>query len=752
MNELIYMKESDIRNSHKAICQLLSDRKLKPAFNLLDKLISANGLGEFSDQKLDLEQNYRFMLKYTVEGIKDPERQKIYHHILLAAFELADSCADSLRMKFSNSLEYQKKRGFVRIGLDNIQEIVGMVESYHLGKELRSLIEAPLFDKKDEQDQEKHHQKLITLFYHYWFKNRLSPEEVVAFRSFIRNENIPDHEKAFLVSSITLGQLLCFDDQKMMLLFEGYDIEQEEVNQRSLIGLLLALFHYDQRIFLFPAIGARLELLNEKKAFRHHLEKILLQLIGSKETEKIQKKLQDEILPEMMKLSPNLRNKLSLEAMLGDALNEDKNPEWRDVFKDSPGFMDKMEELSEMQMKGADIFMTSFANLKSFPFFSELTNWFIPFYPSHPSLVRSSSQEDAADNQKLFDLLLKTPVLCNSDKYSFCFSMQTIPADYKKMMFDSLSSEFDQLIEAEGEDDLIAHGKKAESVSGQYIRDLYRFFKLHPQREGFEDIFSWTFDFHNKITFHNLLREENLLLRNIAEYYFAKNYFQDAAEIYVLLLQENEEAELIQKLAFCYQKMDKFELALSYYLKADLFDQNRTWNHKKIALCYRHLKKPDFALQHYLQAVLLEPENLGIHISIGHCRMELKQYEEALKSYFKVEYLSPGNKKVWRPIGWCSLLVGKKQQSEQYFRKLMEDSPNKFDLMNMGHVQWCLGNRKLALDFYQQSISDAEMSENDFMEAFHEDLEHLLRQGVDAEDVPIMLDQLRYSLENDQNL
>jgi len=129
--------------------------------------------------------------------------------------------------------------------------------------------------------------------------------------------------------------------------------------------------------------------------------------------------------------------------------------------------------------------------------------------------------------------------------------------------------------------------------------------------------------------------------------------------------------------------------------------------------------------------------------------MELKQYDEALKSYFKVEYLSPGNKKIWRPIGWCSLLLGKKKQSEQYFKMLVDDTPNKFDLMNMGHVQWCLGKRKIALDFYQQSINDADMSEKEFMEAFLEDLDHLLRQGVDPDDVPIMLDQLRYSLEKE---
>ncbi len=744
------MNEIEIKNSHRTICRLLSERKLKPAFDLLGTMITANGLGEFSDQQLDLEQNYRYMLKYTVEGITDPERQKIYEHILLSTFELADHCSDSLMMKYSTSLEFQKKRGFSRLAIENMTDYFSHLEEFHLENEIRALIEDTSFDKKYEHEQEIHYQKLVNVFYHFWFRNKLSADEILSFKGYIQNQHIPNHEKAFLITSVLLSLLLFFDEQKIMLLFDGYDSDQEEINQRALIGLLLSLYFYNRRIFLFPTITARLALLNEKSSFKQHLEKIILQLIGSKETEKITQKLQDEILPEMMKLSPNLRNKLSLEALLGDGLNEDKNPEWRDMFKDSPGLMDKMEELSEMQTKGADIFMTSFANLKTFPFFSELTNWFVPFYPNHPALMRSSSTDDQQDNRKLFDLILKTPVLCNSDKYSFCFSMQTIPAEYKKMMFDNLSAEFDQLVESEGEEDLLAQGKKAEAISGQYIRDLYRFYKLHPQKEGFANIFSWSFDFHNKSVFKNLLSEDGQLLRNVAEFYFAKNYYHEAAEIYVLLLKDFEEAELMQKLAFCYQKQDNYEVALSYYLKADLFDQNRTWNHKKIALCYRHLKKPDLALSYYMQATALEPDNLSLHISIGHCRMELKQYEEALKSYFKVEYLSHGTKKIWRPIGWCSLLVGKKHQSEQYFRKLVEDSPNKFDLMNMGHVQWCLGKRKLALEYYKQSMNDAEMSEKEFMEAFHEDLEHLLQHGVDSEDVPIMLDQLRYSLEKDQ--
>jgi hypothetical protein len=68
--------------------------------------------------------------------------------------------------------------------------------------------------------------------------------------------------------------------------------------------------------------------------------------------------------------------------------------------------------------------------------------------------------------------------------------------------------------------------------------------------------------------------------------------------------------------------------------------------------------------------------------------------------------------------------------------------------MNMGHVQWSMGNRKEALEYYKKSISHAGFGETEFFEVFEEDLHHLTDQGVDKDDVPIMLDQLRYFLED----
>ncbi|HEY3390506.1 MAG TPA: hypothetical protein VGK38_13090, partial [Prolixibacteraceae bacterium] len=591
-------------------------------------------------------------------------------------------------------------------------------------------------------------QHIYTIFYHVWFTDKMTENEIQFVRSFINNEGFPYYEKSLVVTGLTLSLMRHFDENKIILLFNAYDISDEEVSQRALIGLLIGIYYYDQRMPLYHAITGRLEILIEDPRFRSNFEKAILQFIRSKETEEIQRKLQDEIIPEMIKLSPNLRNKLSIEGLLTEGLSEDKNPEWKEILKDAPGLMDKMEELTEMQLAGADVFLSSFSMLKQFPFFSELANWFFPFTPDHPELKRNPINKEAGEDPAFTQLIMKSPVLCNSDKYSFFFSITNIPPDYKKMVSDSLQAESEQFEEITKDASFLAHSKKAETIISQYVRDLYRFFKIHPQREGFEDIFAWRFDFHNKFAFAKLLSEDLKIQRSIAEFNFAKNYFLEAADIFEILLRDKDDAEMLQKLAFCYQKMGDYKKALNFYLKADLFDQNKIWNLKKIALCYRNLKKPVKALEYFQQAEILEPENLSLHVSIGQCQLEMNLFEEALKSYYKVEYLSPGNKKIWRPIGWCSFLVGKIEQAEKYYDRLITDDPNKYDLLNMGHVQWCLGNRKEALAYYKKSINDPGNSENDFMEAFNEDLQYLIKQGVNPDDVPIMLDQLRYFLED----
>lgn len=739
------MTEKELKLKYSEIGDFLARRKLKPAFDLLENIIRENGLGNYYDEYRTLEQTYHYMLRYTVEGIRDPERQKVYRHLIVSAFELADEVNESLRRKYSLSFEYEKKRLHKNPFVSGMDAFLSDLEEFYLQQELKSLVEntGVITGTKERLTFQE---KLVQLFYHFWFCNKLTPEEKDFLKSFFESGLIEVHYKGFMVSALHLSVQRFFDESKFSLLFDLYGMPQEQISQRALIVLLAALYRYDARLPFYPQITGRLEILNESPGFKRNLERVILQFIRSRETEKIQKKIKDEIIPEMIRISPNLKDKINLDSLMEEGWNNDKNPEWEEIFRDSPGLIDKMEEFSRLQMEGADVFIGSFAMLKMFPFFGEFTNWFMPFFPENPEIGKGMDMSVPV-NRQFVKTIYGAPVLCNSDKYSFCLSIQNLPQENREFIAQGMKTEMEQLNELENDEEVTDPGRLTGFISNQYIQDLYRFYKLHPRRSGFEDIFNWSFDFHNRIILGNILREDVKVLRNLAEYYFSKNYFPEAAGIFNELLMIEKNGELYQKAGFCYLETGDYEQALEAYLKAELYELNRSWNLKKIALCYRNLKKPEKALEYYRLAEKLEPENLNIQLSIGHCLLELQMFDEALKCYFKVEYLSPGNKKVWRPIAWCSFVTGKKEQALKYYLKLMEHDPGKHDFMNMGHVQWSLGDRKSALEYYKKSISQAGFAEREFFEVFDEDLHHLLRLGIENEDVPIMLDQLRYFLE-----
>lgn len=738
------MTVEELKIQYNEICQNLAERKLKPAFDSLEKSISENGLVMYMEEWRILEQTYQYMLKYTVDGIQDPERQKIYRKLIVSVFELNDKIFEAAQLKKSPSIEYEKMRAFQGITSTDIEFLESELENYYLQEELVSLVnETDIKSSSKKTDAKSHQKKIVALFNYVWFRDKLLPKEIDFLHRFFTNGLIRQSYQSFIISALVLSLQRHFDEEKFMLLFDAFELENEELKQRALVGLLINFYKYDSRMPFYPAITGRLKIVNEGPGFKQNLERVIVQFIRSKETEKIQKKIKDEIIPEMIKISPNLKDKMNLDSLMEDGLNDDKNPEWEEIFKDAPGLMNKMEEFSELQMEGADVFMGSFSMLKMFPFFNEFSNWFMPFFAENPDISQLMDDEDET-NVRFVEAVNNAPILCNSDKYSFCFSIQNLPKENREFMAEGMKAEMSQFNEMQAGEELTEPGKKSGFISNQIIQDLYRFYKLHPRKNDFEDIFNWRFDFHNKITLSEILMEDDKILRNIAEYYFSKDYFEEASEIFNHLLDIDKNGELYQKVGFCFQKSGDFENALDAYKKAELYGLNKLWNFKKIALCYRNLRQPKKALEYYLEAENLDGEDLNVQLNIGHCFLELEQFEDALKCYFKVEYLAPGNKKVWRPLGWCSFVTGKKGKAEKYFQNLIDDGPNKHDLMNMGHVQWSLGNRKLALEFYKKSIAQIDFSISEFFEVFDEDLHYLLAQGVEKEDVPIMLDQLRY--------
>jgi len=531
---------------------------------------------------------------------------------------------------------------------------------------------------------------------------------------------------------------------KIELLISFYEYSPEKVWQRALVGIVLSVYIHSDRMLIYPDLMQQITELKKEKSFEKNLGYIILQLIRTKETEKISNRLHNEIIPEVVKFKPKIEDKLKLDEILDDMSSEDKNPDWESVFEDSPELLGKLEQFSKMQIEGSDVFMSAFAMLKHFDFFKEPSNWFLPFYKENDAIWEAFKFEKSSfDKDTFIEGLEKSAFLCNSDKYSFILNVRFMPDVQKTMMLEMFNAEIEGMNELIKDDELLNKSMMDRYQFTQYIQDLYRFFKLHPYKNELIDIFSEELDLYNS----SILTEiwfDSELFKKIGALYFEKEYYKNSLEVFKILFNKGiNELEVIEKIAYSYQKLGKFEEALSYYGKAEFFDKHLAWSTKKIALCYRELDVTDKAIEYYLKAEKLEPENMYVQAHLGHSYLRLKEYENALEHYFKVEYFAPSNTMILRPIAWCSFVLGKFENAQKYYLKLRENNKaDRFDYLNMGHVEWCMNNTENATGFYKEAYSLSKYDNKKFKQDFYEDKPYLIKHGVPELEIGLMLDYL----------
>jgi len=69
--------------------------------------------------------------------------------------------------------------------------------------------------------------------------------------------------------------------------------------------------------------------------------------------------------------------------------------------------------------------------------------------------------------------------------------------------------------------------------------------------------------FYNKSFFKDLFVGDSKILFSIAGFYFQKKYYREAAEVYKILDEQGDvSAEVLQKMAYSYQKLEKYQQAL----------------------------------------------------------------------------------------------------------------------------------------------------------------------------------------------
>lgn len=735
------MNEKTINDQYAYISSLLEDQRLKEALMQLESLLWQCPDWDLRTRLEQIQTSYKFMLDYMRQGANDPERWDLHRKMLTDTWSIADR-ARLLMLDNVSSRYYHEVRSTPEpAGLSDygLKTLLHILESFNDDLAVSEL----LSDNKIDNVLKRHEDTLKFMFVRTWTSNAWDAQNEEEARDMLASEQLPAEDLCLFVSAVTLSLMEYFDLRKLLWLLHAYKHRNVHVSQRSLVGVIIILYIYRNRVALYPELIEKVDDMDEAEPnFRVDVSRIYRQLLMCQETEKIDKKMREEIIPEMIKNVSNMKN-MRFDAEENEEEINDLNPDWQDAL-DKSGLGDKLREMSELQMEGADVYMSTFAALKNFPFFKEVQNWFYPFSKQQSQVLKLLRTENK-ENNTLLDILLQTGTFSNSDKYSLFFTIHQLPKEQQHMMLNQLNEQqMAELAEKVNEETLKKLNERPSTASNQYLHDLYRFFKLSVRRTEFRDIFKEKLDLHNVPALDNLLHWEDTLYP-IADFFLKKERWEEAIEIYKELeaISEFDEtgAEFYQKLGYALQKRKRYDEAISAFIKADTLKPDNIWNNRHLATCYRLNRNYKVALTYYKRVEEIAPEDTNAIFYIGNCLAELGEFEEALNYFFKLDFMQTNSLKAWRGIGWCSFITKKYEQAMKYYEKVIEQKPLAIDYLNAGHVAWAMGDVQKAATFYGKSIAVCGNREK-FLDMFHKDEEPLLKHGIREEDIPLMLDLL----------
>jgi tetratricopeptide (TPR) repeat protein len=734
------MTLKDIQRLYERIGNDITEGRLLDALQNLKRLLKEAARSEYAFDWETLNENYRTLLKYTFEGYRDPQQKAILNSISASILGMADDLFNTLMLRHLPFKRSEKARLTSVFGEDPMV-ISAKIEEFLLHQELEQLME----DSEITSGEDAPAESMDNIFEMIWLTEKILDFHTDLVRKVSDSPHVEWPRKCLVVSALTLSVFNYFDINKLLLLTEFINKREHGVYQRALTGLLLALIHYDHRIQLYPELDQALRELFRDEMLRTEAELVFMQFLIARETERITKEFEEEVLPEMKKMMPKIEDKLQLGDITEASDMDDKNPEWKDMIDEVPGLFEKIERFSRMQMEGSDVFMGTFSMLKRFDFFNPIANWFLPFYKENPMLSRSFPKDDPY-HDRLFEGLEKAFYICNSDKYSFALNFAIIPAQQRSMIVSYFEAELSQMKDFASEEQLLDQSLASNAVIIQYIQDLYRFFKLFPAKLEFTDVFQGRISFR-ELGFYKTFLERKSFIERVAVFHFDKEHWEEAIPMFTYLLETSEpRGDVYQKIAYACQMMGNYREAIGYYRKAELFDSDQLWIANKLGWCHMKLEEYVEAIRHFEQALKMSPDDPKLQGQIAQCHIQNHDYETALQIYTKLRFFMPANLRVLRPIAYCMFVLGRLEEAEEAYDSILADPGKKtmYDYMNAGHVKLCLGKRKHATELYKLSVMGIDAPWTPFFHALDEDTKWLLKNGLKPEEVPLLKDFLMY--------
>ena len=665
-------------------------------------------LGKLKAQYQQMENNWR-------QGMKDPQRDEQYLRLLQQVYKVCANIAVHKHIQASSFLQgiyRQARNSEQRWSIDGIRR---EMESFVSDVAMLELEPEHLREEKSKNLYRQHQQQMNTLFNFIVTSNLWTDNVGQAIENILLSPTIDSNDLQLMTSAVSVSLMNCFDMAKFRILVHVYQHSlDEEVRQRALVGWVLGMD--DDYIRLFPEVHEMVADVLQSKRAQQEVVELQMQFVYTLSAERDSNTIQQEIIPDILKNNSLKITRNGIEEIEEDQLEDVLHPDAAEQR------MEKLEasfmRMMDMQKQGVDIYFGGFSQMKHYPFFYDMSNWMVPFYKQHPDIAQFVVNFQGS---KFLESMTSTVPFCNSDKYSFVMAFQQVmnsmPENVKEML------KHGELGLAEMEEE---QQKSPAYMRRLYLMDLYRFFRLFPNRSALFNPF-------------DVSRQELGMSLFLTSGFLENTPVESSKPTVVAMLKKRKMEQAANALLATYPEsmqdvqyyLWKTEYAKALELEPD--NERALVGHARQAYDRGDYREAEADHERLHPP---HPEKKRYMLNRAICLVEMGDYEEATRLLYQLNYEQPENTHVSRALAWALTCDGKQQQAEKIYQQLttQEDTVAE-DFLNMGYCLWLQDRIGEAAQCFRRYIQLAEVSAENF--AFKE--RSLLRQnGISDTDILMM--------------
>jgi len=671
---------------------LLRKKDLGQTLTLLEGKLT-NAAPRLKSKLGDIAADYDRMADYVLTGGKDPQLESLYDSLLRRTYALLYSIEVSERRQkhYGNAPQQQSMADYV----EHYEDVKSRLEAFVQEQALATLL--PESEQADAllATRTAQRQYVSQLFDSLIYSEAWSNGVADFTKELLLSPSIDTVDAQQMISAITLSLLNVFDVNKWGVLIDVFEGATEvHIKQKAFVGWVLTLPSRDMS--LFPVIGERVRTVCSQEDVRHQIVELQIQLYYCDNADKDTDAIQKEIIPTLAKNNSFRITKQGIVEKEEDELENILHPDAEE--RNMEEIEQSLRKMVDMQIAGSDIYFGGFSQMKRYPFFSVLSNWFCPFYIENPSL--GEYKANIRDNNIMKKMLVDGP-FCDSDKYSFAFATARIIAQMPPKLREMLNHADVAGMPSASQ----LNFNSPTYVRRMYLQDMYRFFRLNYNRSEFHSPFRSTSNGKSSLFLSNRLLADCLSDAEMMQLY--RFLLKHKMYVEILLLDDGRSSA---------RNIDMSLIVATAHL--------RTQHYAEAARQYRHVLKKESANEqalkgmahvafveskykeaaaHYEQLTTLRPESLTYKLNLAISLIRSGEIGRGMVVLFQLEYDNPDDKRVSRALAWGYFARGEAAKAEEIYTTLLSsEHANDGDVLNAAYAKWALSKNREAIELFRQ--------------------------------------------------